>query len=188
MAPRRVWAMASARRWSPAARGRGAVIFMCGPMSMCSWAMAPSAAPAPAIPGGWSPGPRAPAEPRAAAAAVPARTAARTRASEWRMGGVGILRSLLFMEHPPALRPAPHRGTTSAGARCGVGPRCLRRGDPGRWPGAAAAWPALQQPLAGHQLGVEHGGAGGAAQDVVRERDQLPVEDRALAHPAHGGG
>src|ERR1700726_2627089 len=114
MAPRRVWAMASARRWSPAARGRGAVIFMCGPMSMCSWAMAPSAAPGiedmswPACSAGLSPGAGAATDPRAmaAAAAVTARAAARTRANEWREGCVDILRFLLFLEHRAAHRPA----------------------------------------------------------------------------------
>ena len=40
---------------------------------------------------------------------------------------------------------------------------------------------ASSQPFALHQLRVEHGRARGAAQDVVGEGHELPVEDRALA-------
>src|ERR1017187_6428759 len=39
---------------------------------------------------------------------------------------------------------------------------------------------------AGKQFGVEDGGAGGAANGVMRERDELPVEQTAGAQAADG--
>src|SRR5262245_10174308 len=46
---------------------------------------------------------------------------------------------------------------------------------------------SLAQPFGPHQLGVEQGRTGGAAQHVVREGDELPVEDIAFAQASDGG-
>src|ERR1051325_1892145 len=40
----------------------------------------------------------------------------------------------------------------------------------------------------GEERGGEDGAAGGAADGVVRERDEAPVEDRVGAEPADGDG
>jgi hypothetical protein len=50
--------------------------------------------------------------------------------------------------------------------------------------GDARTW---QEAAGGEEFGVEQGGAGGSAQQVVREQSQLDVEKRAFADAAYGG-
>src|ERR1700687_2280055 len=46
----------------------------------------------------------------------------------------------------------------------------------------------IQEAAGGEELGVEQGGAGSAADQVVREQCQLYVEERAFADAADHGG
>src|SRR5262249_57448311 len=49
--------------------------------------------------------------------------------------------------------------------------------------------PRSREEAAGaEEFGVEKSGAGGSAQQVVREQRELDVEYRAVANPADGGG
>src|SRR5262249_59480330 len=45
-----------------------------------------------------------------------------------------------------------------------------------------------EQAAGGEEFGVEQGGTGGTAQQVVREQRELYVEERTFANAAHGGG
>jgi hypothetical protein len=53
---------------------------------------------------------------------------------------------------------------------------------------AKAQAPICQFAQAGQQFGVEDGGSGGAANGVVREHGELPVEHAAGAQAADGHG
>jgi hypothetical protein len=47
---------------------------------------------------------------------------------------------------------------------------------------------AVQEAAGGEELGVEQGGAGGAADEVVGEQGQLDVKERTFADAADDGG
>ena len=46
----------------------------------------------------------------------------------------------------------------------------------------------LEEAAGGEELGVEQGGAGGAADEVMREQREFDVEERAFADAADDGG
>jgi len=47
---------------------------------------------------------------------------------------------------------------------------------------------AREEAADGQEFGIEKGGAGGSAQQIVREQRELDVEERAFADAAYGGG
>src|SRR2546428_652780 len=55
----------------------------------------------------------------------------------------------------------------------------------GRRLGGCSLCSSIQHPLRVHQLGIEHGGTRGAADGVVRERNEFVVEYRTRAQPPH---
>src|SRR5437016_6690459 len=86
----------------------------------------------------------------------------------------------LYVRKPRGRAESPHK--TTAKMRCGLAGDGF--GHVLLWHGGAA----LEEAASGQQLGVEQGGARGAADEVVREQREFDVEQRAFADAADDGG